>query len=284
MTEEEKNQEDPLTSYITSNRIISEEEIKTSSKLILEEINGDLLNGAKIEINAGGMVNGRNKKDGFTIFGQKKDDNLQKININEKNEKNNNNSNSENIFIPDVEVNYIKYLSFPYIFYIYYKREEKSYYIRAYSGKGSDNKILFIRLNHEYKYILKQKELLSTGNIIIQVTPMSNNCLEIINLTNKRYSSKKKEIFNGADKKVITIGRHQDCDFCFNADKSFSRYQTTFEFDENTKEWCIIDGKDDKGSTNGTWLFGTHSFLIKNEIIVEILNSKIKITEIKNGE
>ena len=62
MTEEEKNQEDPLTSYITSNRIISEEEIKTSSKLILEEINGDLLNGAKIEINAGGMVNGRNKK------------------------------------------------------------------------------------------------------------------------------------------------------------------------------------------------------------------------------
>ena len=32
----------------------------------------------------------------------------------------------------------------------------------------------------------------------------------------------------------------------------------------------------------GTWIFGTHSFLIKKEMIVEILNSKIKIKEKKN--
>ena len=70
--------------------------------------------------------------------------------------------------------------------------------------------------------------------------------------------------------------------FFFVKDKSFSRYQTSFEFDENTKEWSIIDGKDNKGSTNGTWIFGTHSFLIKKEMIVEILNSKIRIKEINN--
>ena len=68
--------------------------------------------------------------------------------------------------------------------------------------------------------------------------------------------------------------------FFFVKDKSFSRYQTTFEFDDNNKEWNVIDGKDNKGSTNGTWIFGTHSFLIKNKMIVEILNSKILIKEI----
>ena len=128
--EEEKNPEDPLISYITSNRKISEELIKNSSKLIIEEIEGKLFNEKIIEINAGGMVGGRNKKDGFTIFGQ----NPEK-------------SSNKDIFIPDLELNILNNennFSYPYIFTIYYKIEDKSYYIRAYSGKGSENKILFI--------------------------------------------------------------------------------------------------------------------------------------------
>ena len=68
IVEEEKNPEDPLISYIASNRKISDEIIQNSSKLILEEIEGNLFNEKKIEINAGGMVGGRNKKDGFTIW------------------------------------------------------------------------------------------------------------------------------------------------------------------------------------------------------------------------
>ena len=279
--EEEKNEEDPLIEYITSNRKISDEEIKNSPKLFLEEIDGKLLNGKIIEINAGGMIDGRNKKDGFTIFGQ------QKI-VNSNSEEANNNKNIGNkndIFIPDFELNYPNYLAYPYIFSIYYKKEDKSYYIRAYCGKGSDNKILFIKLNNESKFILKRKELISAGNIIFQVTPKDNNCLEIVNLTNRKHSNNRK-IFDGFVQKKITIGRHKDCDFFFPKDKSFSRYQTTFEFNEEKKEWSVLDGKDNKGSTNGTWIFGIHSFLIKNEMIVEILNSKIhiKIKDIKNNK
>ena len=258
--EEEKNPEDPLISYIASNRKISDEEIKNSSKLILEEIEGNLFNEKKIEINAGGMLGGRNKKDGFSIFGQ----NLEK------------NSNND-MFIPDFELNLSNSnFSYPYIFSIYYKRENKSYYIRSYSGKGSDNKILFIKLRNKNKYILKQKEIISAGSIIFQVNPINSNELEIINLTNK----KNIKIFDGTKQKLVTIGRHKECDFSFPKDKSFSRYQTCFEYDENTKEWSIIDGKD-KDSTNGTWIFGTHSFLIKDEMIIEVLNSKIIIKEIQ---
>ena len=79
-----------------------------------------------------------------------------------------------------------------------------------------------------------------------------------------------------------SLGRSKDCNFSFPKDKSFSRFQTTFEYDDIKKEWSIIDGMEKKSSTNGTWIFGTHSFIIKNEMIVEILNSKIKIKEIKN--
>ena len=261
IVEEEKNPEDPLISYITSNRKISDEEIQNSSKLILEEIEGNLFNEKKIEINAGGMVGGRNKKDGFTIFGQ---------NI----EKNSNND----MFIPDLELNLSNNNNFtyPYIFSIYYKMEDKSYYIRSYSGKGSDNKILFIKLRNKNKYPLKQKEIISAGSVIFQVNPIINtNELEIINLTYK----KNNKIFDGNKQKLVTIGRHKECDFSFPRDKSFSRYQTSFEYDENKKEWSIIDGKD-KDSTNGTWIFGTHSFLIKDEMTIEVLNSKIIIKEI----
>ena len=261
--EEEKNPEDPLISYITSNRKISEELIKNSSKLILEEIEGKLFNEKIIEINAGGMVGGRNKKDGFTIFGQ----NPEK-------------SSNKDIFIPDLELNILNNennFSYPYIFTVYYKIEDKSYYIRAYSGKGSENKILFIKLRNKNKYILNQKELISAGSIIFQITPINESELEIINLTFRRNN----KIFDGNKQKLVTIGRHKECDFSFPKDKSFSRYQTCFEYDSNTKKWSIIDGKD-KDSTNGTWIFGTHSFLIKNEMIVEILNSKIKIKEITN--
>ena len=130
---EEKKEVDPLLSYINSNRKISEEEIKNSPRLILEEIDGNLFNGKKIEINAGGMVEGRNKKDGFTIFGQKIVLNANSSNLNSeiKNNDNNNNNEQNEKIINDFELNYNNFLPYPYIFAIYYKKEEKAYYIRA---------------------------------------------------------------------------------------------------------------------------------------------------------
>ena len=293
---EEKKDEDDVISYLNSKGKLPENEIRNSSKLILEEIDGNLFQGRKIEIDAGGMVGGRGKKDGFTIFGQnnskKEKNSVENNKINNNNDINNSeevNLKKENeknhIFKNDFELNYPETLSYPYVFVIYYKKEEKSYYIRAFSGKGSDNKILFVRLKNENKLVLKQKELISAGDTIFQVTPLDNNHLEIIHLSKRKtLNNLNKQTFNGEKKKIITLGRSKDCDFSFPRDKSFSRFQTSFEFNEENKLWTIIDGKGNKSSTNGTWVFGTHSFLIKNEMIVEILNSKIKIREIKNDD
>ena len=269
--EEDKEEEDLLISQINAKEKISEQEINNSSKLIIEEIEGNLFKGKKIEINAGGMVGGRGKNDGFSIFGQK---NINNGIINEeKNE----------IFNPDFELDCSDKLLYPYIFVIYYKKEDKSYYIRAYSGKGSDNKIIFIKLKNDNKYIIKQKELISAGDTIFQVIPMKDNFLEIIQLERKKNNCNK-QIFEGKKNKVVQLGRSKDCDFFFPKDKSFSRIQTTFQFDDDKKEWTVIDGNENKSSTNGTWIFGTHSFLIKNEMVVEVLNSKIIIKEINNDK
>ena len=279
--EEIKKEEDPIMNLKNTNRKIAETEIKNSTKIILEEEGGDLLKGCKIEINACGMVGGRKENDGFAIFGQK----LQNTNIiqeNDNKKNNEENKNNEKIFKPDFELNCDQFSSFPYIFAIYFNEEDKKFYIRAYSGKGSDNKILFIKLTNKYTLILKQKELISVGDIIFQICPMKNGCLEIINLSRKKYMPQYRQIFDGFNNKTVTIGRNKDCNFSFPKDKSFSRYQTTFEFDENNGEWTVIDGNKEKPSTNGTWIFGIHSFVIKEEMIVEILNSKIKITEVKN--
>jgi len=277
LEEEKNNEDDPVLSHMNSNIIINDEEISKASTIILEEINGNLLNGQKIEINAAGMVGGRNKKDGFTIFGLKflnlTKNSSEDSDVEAAQEKN------ENQYLLDFELNYAQYLSYPYIFAIYYKKEEKSFYIKGFSGKGSDNKILFIKLNNKNKFILNQKELILTGNIIFQVK-VNDNFIEITNLS--KNPNNNKYIIDGFNKKIITIGRHKDCDFSFPKDKRFSRYQTTIEFNEETKKWSIIDGYNDKESTNGTWIFGTHSFLIKDEMIVEILNCQIKIIEIKN--
>ena len=278
--EEAKNEEDPVITHINSNRKIEKKNIENSTKIIIEEEGEKLFGGAKIEINAGGMVGGRGVNDGFAIFGQKQNLTMHRSSrIEEKKDENDN-----KIFKPDLEINCDKLFNYPYIFAIYFNNDDKKFYIRAYSGKGSENKILFLKLTEKYTLKLKQKELISCGDIIFQVMPLKEGCIEIINLSKKKYMPQYRQIFDGFNNKNVTIGRHKDCDISFPKDKSISRFQTTFEFDEENKEWTIIDGKKDKPSTNGTWVFGIHSFVIKEEMIVEILNSKIIIKEVKNED
>ena len=211
------------------------------------------------------MIGGRNTKDGVAIFGK------------------NDPTKTEN-FKPDFELNYEEKLNYPYIFAIYFNRENKTFNIRAYSGKGSDNRILFIKLTGNINLPLKQKEIISAGNIIFQISPIENNHLEIVNLSKQSLSMIPKQTFDASSKKEVTIGRNKDCDFSFPNNRSFSRTQTTFEYDEENQEWIIIDGSRTKSSTNGTWVFCAHSFPIKDKMIFEVLNYRVQINEEIKGE
>ena len=250
--------------YISSSRAITQQEINDAPLLIIDEDSpANLFNKKQIKINAAGLIGGRNEKDGVAIFGQA-------------------NAKNSDKFKADFELNYNEQLSYPYIFAIYYQRDTKNYYVRGYSGKNCDNKILFVKLSGNNTLQLRQREIISAGNIIFQVMPVEDNKLEIVNLSNKDVDTRKKEVFDPSIKKEVTIGRDSDCTLLFPKDKSFSRIQTTFVFEEEENMWRIIDGSKTKSSTNGTWAFGTHSFEIKDQMIVEILTTKVKFTLMQN--
>lgn len=262
ITQEQAAQEPPIE-YINSHREITQKEIDEAPILVLEaDKKSNLFKNQIIKINAAGLIGGRDLKDGVSIFGLKSQD--------DKN----------NTFKVDYELNYNEQLDIPYAFTIYYKTDSKKYYIRAYTGQGIDNKILFIKLNGNYALPIKQKEILSISDTIFQITPLENQCLEIINLSKKENAttSPSTQIFNPNVTQLVTIGRGNNCNFIFNKDKSFSRVNTSFVYEEDNKEWTINDGTINKKSTNGSWVFATHSFPIVENMECQILSNLVRFT------
>ena len=271
--------EDIIITYLAnSNLVINNDIIQSSPKLTMYIDDNDIfVNGeTKIEINASGLINGggRNAKDGVVIFGG---------------------GDSKHITTPikpDIELNYQnninlkQYQNYPYVFAIYFQKESKNYFLRAYSGEGSDNMILFIKLTSGIELPLKQKEFLAIGNSIFQITPLKNDNLEIHiiaglpsvnesgNNNNMSTSIEPRKFFDKNEINEITIGRDSKCTYPFKSDNSFSRIQTTIGYENGS--WIIRDGTKLKPSKNGTWLFGLHSFPIKDDLTVEALSTKIR--------
>ena len=130
------------------------------------------------------MVGGRGIGDGVTIFGS-----------NAQLEDSANVNTGISILKPDFILNLKEKYSYPYIFMIYFEKDSKSYFIRPYSSKNNDNRILYIKLTNGYNLPLKQKEIFSAGNIIFQVSPIENNNLEIANLSKQSLSLIPKQTF-----------------------------------------------------------------------------------------
>ena len=270
----ENNEMEQVNKILDSNRRITNNDVKDSSTLILEEKDSNIFNGEKIKINALGMEGGRGVGDGVAIFGSNPNQVEDSANLNT----------GASILKPDFVLNLNEKYLFPYIFMIYYEKESKSYFIRPYSTKNNDNRILYVKLTNGYNLPLKQNEIITAGNIVFQVSPIENNNLEVVNLSKQSLSMIPKQTFDASSKKEVTIGRNKDCDFAFPNNKSFSRIQTTFEYDEENQEWIIIDGSRTKSSTNGTWVYCKHSLPVKDKMIVEVLNKRIQIHEEIKGE
>lgn len=273
----ENKEKDNKNQIIDIERKIKDNEIKDVPTLIIEEVECNLLNGKKLKINAQGMIEGRGMNDGVAIFGSAS-------NLNTNFTLGLNSNTNTNLLKVDFILNLKEKYNYPFIFMIYFNKETKSYFIRSYSSQNIDNRIIYIKLTKGYSLPVKQKEIILAGNIIFQINPLQNNALEITNLSGQDLSGTPKRTFNASSKKEVTIGRNKDCDFAFPSNKSFSRLQTTLEFDEENQQWVIIDGSKVKSSTNGTWVFCSHSFPVKDKMIVEILNNRIQISEESKNE
>lgn len=251
-----QSDKEDIMEMISNRKIISEEETALGPRILIEQIQGNLLNVKSIEISASGIANGRGAKDGVTIFGVDQPD-IEK--------------NKFDIFV-NYDYNLVK--TFPYICSIYYRKEEKQFYIKAYQTQDKFNKILFIKLDSNYSLVLEHNEIISAGNTLFQIAIINENNLEITDLSN----NKEKRVFTSESEGAITIGRNAKCTYAFANNKHFSRIQTSIVYNKQSNQWTIIDGSEEKPSTNGTWVFGTHSFLIKNKMTIEILSSKFHLS------
>ena len=114
--------------------------------------------------------------------------------------------------------------------------------------------------------------------MLFQVTPHADGDIEISNLNKDIDSTIKLKASYAPTKKLITLGRDATCDIPFPKEKGFSRIHASFTYDNANSYWVLRDGIIGKSSTNGTWLFALHSYPIYDGMLIEILQSRLKIT------
>ena len=285
--------------------------IKNSSPILQLKIinsNSNFEKGTKLIINCQGLKNGiNNRKDGYTYFGYYPynmsipldDDGNKMIDCNLSSKKNN------NVNINDENIN-----NLGRHFVIEYNIEKSKYIIKDLGiGYGT-----FVRLN--YIHTLKDNQLINIGQIFILVYisekgenfftntigDSKGNISQINNNNNNNsiISSKgnvlKLKIYgvnNNGDtfyfmpqKRNISIGRYELADIQLN-DKLLSQIHCMINYKED-EGWKLIDGQQNKPSTNGTWIYINDQYQIYDKMIFKtnqnifqanIFKSEKEITE-----
>ena len=230
---------------------ITNEDIINGPICSIEEIySSSILKKDKLIINPGGLIGGREKKDGVSFFVLPNSSFKYKdyiLNLNAKNEK-------ENDF---------------YIFMIYYDVENTKYNI---DFNENFSRKISIHLFGQMSIPIKQKEIISFGDIIIELIPnLNNGLIQLINLKeDRKFEFEKKE-------KIITIGKGNNCKISVESKMNISKIQCTLTFSINDNAWILNDGYEDKNSNNGTWMVASNSYPLYNNMEIDIFSNFLKI-------
>lgn len=298
--------------------------------IALSDLEGDLLNGNKVELTPFGLKN-HEKIGNYTIlFGlpeaitQQQNIALESnhsVNLSSHFSKAKSSNKGSQLIIKSLEINIdeldvllnpsamSEYKTKPsnLIFCIYFDFDQKSFYIRASKTKYISSlnlSILLLKLSKPL--ILNKKELFALGDIVLEIES-KGKILKI-----KKISAKKEDIleyeFSSDKEQLITIGRSKDCTICFKSN-SISKCNLTITYKKTTikelklcnasnctklvrqfnesdlvestivRYWEIHDGKLDKPSTNGVWIFATHSYEVYEGLVIKIGKNKLTVSK-----
>ena len=230
---------------------INDSEIKQSPCLLIEELEGNLLNDKNYIINAGGLVNCNNqRKKGLIYFGS-----------NSKTSK----------FKCEVELNLANDFNLEYVFLISYNKDNKLFYIKG--NEFSFSSIFFlpsIQMQLISEYILRSKEIVSIGSTIFLIE-RSKEDIAIYQL-NQKGEKIKEFLFNQKNKNTIFIGNDKNCDVATLGLGNQTIQATLFW---NNNNWILKDGTKYSISTISSWIYFTHSFEIRSGMILRIYGSKL---------
>lgn len=266
------------------NAIILDEEIALAPRLILQDLEGNLLNGKKLIIDAAGLRNSlRIKRDGIVFFGL----NRSSIDFNDKES-----NESSNDYILNISNSK---LDLDHLFMIYYYRKTATYFIKSFIKEFS-NSTMMLTLKATNPYIINKKTIVIIGNImmLLDVGTYSFNKdnkkyedLKIILMSPKEKENnfgmgKNKEYkFNASNCNHVTIGR-EDCSINLN-NNYYSKPHCSIYYNSSRYMWELCDGDSlgNKASTHGTWvLINTELSLGEyNEYIIRLNKQKIHIAK-----
>ena len=128
-----------------------------------------------------------------------------------------------------------------------------------------------IQVSDTYPTIILPSTVLYLDTLKLQLNPLSNGVIEIVNLNNK-----KRYLYHSIIKKEITIGRGEECDLSFPSYKNISKVQSTIYFDVIKRQWMIRDGYDDMSSEKGTWIFSINPILVYNGMVINLWDNFIQ--------
>jgi hypothetical protein len=240
---------------------------------LLEETNGNSLNGNKLIITPCGYIHSkRNYGDGFVFFGPTY------INANT-----NQIVNDVIITLPNTNTNVVNASSqCNHFFTIYFNLNLLTYFIRPFQSH-LDVGFVLIKLDTEYK--LHSQEYFVIADYVFKITCVKvkdSDELLITKMPNKHNSDELAYKFVPQHGK-ITIGRNKNCSISFSKNKNFSQVHSCITYDKTKCSWVITDGGD-VPSLNGTWLMLKHSYEIRNECVFKTAwNSKYVIKYINSN-
>ncbi len=254
-----KHNDEEIAETLNTNRRITDNEIKKAPQILLEELSGEFLKNNKLKINAAGLTTGlRKARDGVAFFGKNKKE-----------------------IINDFDLNLEGGEHGPHSFIIYYRKDVNKFFLKCYRDKIHTGQI-HIKIDSNTEYVINKKEIVLLSETYFQLTPHSDGRLEIQNLgSSNKDDNSSKTIFDPSEYSSVSIGRDKKCTMPYPNDKSFSKVQTTLKFDSSKNLWKLKDGTADKPSTNGCWIYATHSFEITDLTIFQFGNSKFRITVVK---
>jgi hypothetical protein len=157
--------------------------------------------------------------------------------------------------------------------------EDGKFYIKdCKEGNG-----IFLKINPKFLLEGNNKSTFMFNNLISLKTELKILSMQfIIYYKNKRFK------FNLNEKKIIKVGRREDCDIIISEEAGISRVQVTFVYNDKTNEFFVYDGNVNnengsgiKQSTNGVWLL-VNKMEIFNQMIIKTGMTKI-LFELKEG-
>ena len=286
--------------------VIPQEEIFLNQKLEIKELEGTQLKGKSLYLNCGGMINGnRKKRDGIAIFGigfnqesiGSSQDFLFRFRYTDQLDKSNHSSNFEFMsnISHSIDENKLKYnpsrkSNVFSLFFIYFSKEKKKYYIRNLEQKDREgennfldssyeinipNNYFLIKINKDYE--IKESNYIMIGDIFLLLQEEDKN----LKITKLKSKNSPEEFIQNIEcnkynpQEVYKIGRSKDCELTLN-NKALSKFHCSLFY--NGISWILKDGFQNTMSTNGVWIVPKCSFEIYDGLQFKVIGcSKCQI-------